>query len=381
MDCPSGVDCDTGEVAEECLPADLTVTMAAVKQGLLSFPANDLVGDLQLVGIGLKPDDKRSPAWQALKRCVLTADIVREMLPVRARDAHKGTFGTSMVIAGSINYTGAALLAGLAAYRVGTGLVTMGVPSLLHSALAGEFLEGTWLLLPHEMGVIAAAAAEIVRENLGNSSAILVGPGFGMEDATKHFIHNLFSTQQKTKKARIGFISSADEEPMPGQSDLPPAVIDADGLKLLSQIEGWHALIGQPAILTPHPGEMSVMTGMEVMELQSDRIGVAEKYAREWGHVVVLKGANTVIAEPGGYTALVPVADPSLARAGSGDVLAGAITGLRAQGLGAFEAAVCGCWIHAQSGLFAARLLGTSSSVIAGDLINAIPDVLHSLNR
>jgi hydroxyethylthiazole kinase-like uncharacterized protein yjeF len=355
--------------------------MAAVKQGLLRFPANDLVGDLQLVGIGLKHDDKRSPAWKSLKRCVLSADIVREMLPVRARDAHKGTFGTSMVIAGSVNYTGAALLAGLAAYRVGTGLVTMGVPSPLHNALAGEFPEGTWLLLPHEMGVIDAAAAEIVRENLGNSSAILVGPGFGMEDTTKNFIQNLFSTQHKTKKAKIGFISSADEETAPDQSVLPPAVIDADGLKLLSQIDGWHALIDQPAILTPHPGEMSVMTGMDVMEIQSDRIGAAEKYAQEWGHVVVLKGAHTVIAEPGGYTALVPVADPSLARAGSGDVLAGAITGLRAQGLAAFEAAVCGCWIHAQSGLFAARILGTGSSVIAGDLINAIPDVLHSLNR
>jgi NAD(P)H-hydrate epimerase len=381
VDCPSGVDCDSGAAADECLPADLTVTMAAVKQGLLRFPANDLVGDLQLVGIGLKHDDKRSPAWQSLKRCVLTGEIVRDMLPVRARDSHKGTFGTAMIISGSVNYTGAALLAGQAAYRVGTGLVTMGVPSLLHSALAGEFPEGTWLLLPHELGVIDAAAAEIVRENLGNASAILVGPGFGMEDTTKNFIRKLFSSQQLTKKARIGFVSTADAEPTPDLSELPPAVIDADGLKLLSQIDGWHELIDQRAVLTPHPGEMSVMTGLDVKEIQSDRIGIAEKYAQAWGHVVVLKGAHTVIADPEGDTAVLPVADPSLARAGSGDVLAGAITGLRAQGLGAFEAAVCGCWIHAHSGLFAAQMLGTSSSVIAGDLINAIPDVFHSLNR
>lgn len=381
MDCPSGVDCDSGAAADECLPADLTVTMAAVKKGLFSFPANDQVGDLQLVGIGLKRNDKRSPTWQSLKRSVLSGEIIREMLPVRARDAHKGTFGTALVISGSINYTGAALLAGKAAYRVGTGLVTMGVPSLLHSALAGEFPEGTWLLLPHEMGVIDDTAAEIVRENLGNSSAILLGPGFGMEDTTKNFIRKLFSNQQMTKKARIGFVLSADAEPTADPSALPPAVVDADGLKLLSQIEGWHELIDQPAILTPHPGEMSVMTGIDVKEIQSDRIGVAEKYAQEWGHVVVLKGAHTVIADPGGNTALLPVADPSLARAGSGDVLAGAITGLRAQGLGAFEAAACGCWIHAHSGLFAAQMLGTSSSVIAGDLINAIPDVFHSLDR
>jgi len=123
------------------------------------------------------------------------------------------------------------------------------------------------------------------------------------------------------------------------------------------------------------------MTGLEVNDLQDERLEIAEAYAERWGHILVLKGANTIVAQPGGKTALIPVADPALARAGSGDVLAGAITGLRAQGLDAFDAAICGTWLHARSGLFAAQMLGTGSSVLAGDLIDAIPDVLHSLNR
>jgi NAD(P)H-hydrate epimerase len=381
VDCPSGVDCDSGESAEECLAADMTVTMAAVKQGLLRFPANELVGELRVVGIGLKGKDKRSPTWQGIKRSVVSAEMVRGLLPDRAPDAHKGTFGTALIVAGSINYPGAALLAGKAAYRVGVGLVTMGVPVPLHTALAGQFPEGTWLLLPHEMGVIAEGAAEIVRGNLGNSSAILLGPGFGMEDTTKNFLKTLFTDSQVSRKTRIGFVSSGEFENDVLNTELPPAVIDADALKLLSKTKDWPGTIGKQAVLTPHPGEMAVMTGIDVEKIQEDRLAVAESFAKKWGHVVVLKGANTVVAEPGGKIAVIPVADPALARAGSGDVLAGVITGLRAQGVEPFEAAICGAWIHAQSGLFAAQLLGTSSSVIAGDLIEAIPEILHSIDR
>ena len=381
VDCSSGVDCDSGEAAEESIAADMTLTMAAVKQGMLRFPANNLVGELRLVSIGLKTKDKRSPTWQTIKRFVVTEELIADLLPVRERNAHKGTFGTAMIVAGSINYTGAALLAGQAAYRVGVGLVNMAVPAPLHAALAGQFPEGTWLLLPHEMGVIAESAVEIVRENFGNASAILVGPGFGLEDTTKNFIKGLFSASQKVKKARIGFVSDAEAESGQETAELPPAVIDADGLKLVSKIEDWHELNSKPVVLTPHPGEMAEMTGLDVNEIQDERLEIAETYAERWGHIVVLKGANTVVAEPGGKTAVIPVADPALARAGSGDVLAGVIAGLRAQGLDAFEAAICGTWLHAQSGLFAAQLLGTGSSVLAGDLIDAIPDVLHSLNR
>ena len=379
VDCPSGVDCDNGEAAKESMSADMTVTMAAVKIGLLRFPANNLIGELSIVGIGLDDHDKRSETWQSIKKQVATATQVRNYLPVRERDAHKGTFGTALIIAGSVNFTGAALLAGKAAYRVGVGLVTLGVPSPLHPALAGQFPEGTWLLLPHEMGVIAEGAAEIVLQNLGNASALLIGPGFGLEDTTKKFVNNLLSTSPGLKKSSIGFISPSLKGLDADNKKLPPLVIDADGLKLLAQITDWTSIVDKPAVLTPHPGEMAILTGLEVGEIQKDRIAVAETYAETWGHVVVLKGANTVIAEPGGRTAVVPVANPALARAGTGDVLAGIITGLRAQGLGAFESAVSGSWIHAQSGLLSARRMGTSTAVLAGDLVDSLPEVFSSL--
>lgn len=379
VDCPSGVDCDTGEASPDSLAADLTVTMAAIKRGLLEFPANDLIGDLCLVGIGLEEDDQRSQTWQGIKRFVADPDWVREKLPIRKRDAHKGTFGTALIVAGSVNYTGAVLLAGKAAYRAGVGLVTLGVPSPLHAALAGQIPEATWLLLPHEIGVIANGAAEIVLDNLEKSTAMLLGPGFGLEDTTKEFLVDLLAALPHGGKTSIGFVSAVSKISANEKRKLPPLIIDADGLKLLSRIPDWQEKIPRPSILTPHPGEMSVLTGLDVSEIQKARIDTAEKFANEWGHVVVLKGANTVIADPQGITSIIPVANPALASAGSGDVLAGIITGLRAQGFNAFEAAVSGSWIHAQSGIKAAEFLGTNTSVLAGDLLDAMIWVIQEL--
>ncbi|MBC8507939.1 MAG: NAD(P)H-hydrate dehydratase [Anaerolineales bacterium] len=377
VDCPSGVDSDTGEAASECIPAELTVTMAAIKRGLLKFPAYNLVGSLRLVGIGLPKGIK---AYNAVKREVATGDWVKNVLPSRPLDAHKGTFGTALIVAGSVNYTGAASLAGEAAYRIGTGLVTLGVPGSLHSALAGQLPEVTWVLLPHEMGVIQASAAKIVKENLDRVTAMLIGPGFGQEDTTGEFMVQLFGEQVPNKKSQIGFVKPTEEANDSEASQLPPLVIDADGLKLLARIPDWAAQLPPSSVLTPHPGEMSVLTGLDTSEIQDDRVGAAERYAAEWGHVVVLKGAFTVIAAPDGRTMIVPVASPALARAGSGDVLAGLIVGLRAQGLEAFEAAVAGAWIHAQTGLLAADILGSTASVIAGDLIGVLPDVIGQLH-
>jgi NAD(P)H-hydrate epimerase len=278
---------------------------------------------------------------------------VREILPPRPLDAHKGTFGTVLVVAGSVNFTGAALLAGKAAYRSGTGWVTMAVPEPLHAALAGHFPEAPWLLLPHEHGFISASSAEVVLSNLGKPTAILLGPGFGLEPTTCQFLANLLTPT------------------------LPPLVIDADGLKLLAKLEDWPSRLPAQAVLTPHPGEMAVLTGLSLERIQGDRIGVAEQFAHLWEHVVVLKGAFTVIASPVGKTAVIPVATPALARAGTGDVLAGLIVGLRAQGVEAFEAAAAGAWIHAQAGLRAAEKLGSTACVLAGDVLEAVPEVMR----
>lgn len=375
VDCPSGVDSDSGEAADQTIPAELTVTMAAVKTGLLQYPAANYVGDLRVVGIGLTDQE----TWQGISREVADWAGVKAAMPKRPPDAHKGTFGTALVVAGSINYTGATLLAGKAAYRSGAGLVTLAVPAPLHGTLAGHFPEATWLLLPHEIGVINAEAVKVIRKNLARPTAMLLGPGFGLEDATRDFLAKLLNIGIPQHRGEIGFISTPKDDLDEADDQLPALVIDADGLKLLAKLENWAEHLPKTAVLTPHPGEMATLTGLKVSEIQENRLGIAERFAKSWGHVVVLKGAYTVVAAPDGRTTVIPVATPALATAGTGDVLAGLIVGLRAQGVEAYPAAVNGCWIHAQAGVLAQHQLGSAAAVIAGDVLEAIPQVMSKL--
>jgi NAD(P)H-hydrate epimerase len=156
-------------------------------------------------------------------------------------------------------------------------------------------------------------------------------------------------------------------------------VVDADGLRLLKNIDGWEKLLPLRSILTPHPGEMADLTGKSIEEIQMDRINTAKVYSKTWGQIVVLKGAFTVIAEPDGRATVIPVATSSLAKAGTGDVLAGIIVGLLAQGVDSYKAAVAGSWIHAQAGLYAMNRIGNPASVMAGDVVDSIDDVLIGL--
>jgi NAD(P)H-hydrate epimerase len=383
VDCPSGVDCESGEAAPETIPADLTVTMAAVKTGLLKFPAYRFVGGIRVAGIGLNEMEKPPDTWQSIRRFVADADLVKSILPKRPMDAHKGTFGTALVAGGSVNYTGAILMAGEAAYRIGAGLVTLAIPGGLHTALAGQLVEATWLLLPDEMGVIARDGARVILDHLGRATALLVGPGLGMEDITGEFLERLLKAKTNQGARHMGFSQTGSQQAtadIPKQNPLPGLVIDADGLKQLAQLHDWPSLLPKLTVLTPHPGEMSVLTGLDIQEIQKDRIGTAERFASQWGHVVVLKGAFTVIADPSGEITIIPVATSALARAGTGDVLAGLITGLRAQGVDAYHAAIAGAWIHAQAGLYAAYSLGNTASVLAGDVLASVPDVLADLS-
>jgi hydroxyethylthiazole kinase-like uncharacterized protein yjeF len=353
VNCPSGVDCASGEAAVECIPADLTVCMAAVKTGLLRFPAFQFVGELETVDIGL-PHDLQ--AWSGIRDQVADPEMVAGWLPTRPLNAHKGSFGTAMLAAGSRAYTGAVLLAGRAAYRMGIGLLRIAIPASIHSTLAGHLPEATWLLLPELDGNISAEAAPILKNNLEKVNALLLGPGWGTGESTLQFLQQLLKTEQ-----------------------LPPLVVDADGLRLLAKIPDWDKHLPRGSVLTPHPGEMSALTSLEVNVIQQDRLEIARKYALQWGQVVVLKGALTVIASPQGYVVVVPVATPALARAGTGDVLAGMLTSLLAQGMDSFQTAVCASWVHARAGLLVAQWLGSAVSVLASDVIESIPQVLASL--
>lgn len=378
VDCPSGINCDSGETADESIFADITVCMQAVKIGMLSFPAYQYLGQLEIVDLDL-PANLESES--KVKREVATAECVRKLLPSRPLQAHKGTFGTAMIIGGSINYTGAAYLSGMAAYRIGTGLVKMAVPGPIYSALAGNFPEATWLLLPHDMGVIQSESAALIQKNLDKVTALLLGPGWGLEDTTKEFLERLLmgKSSSQRKRSGIGFVMMDAEEDEEVVNQLPPMVIDADGLKLLSKIPQWEKKLPENTILTPHPGELAIMTDMDVKDIQANRMMVAMEYAKKWGHVVVLKGALTIVSAPDGRLTIIPVAHPALARAGSGDVLAGIITGLLAQGIKPFEAATAGVWIHAQAGIEASERIGHPASVIAGDLLGSVAAVLARL--
>jgi hydroxyethylthiazole kinase-like uncharacterized protein yjeF len=372
VDCPTGVDCDSGELDPAALHADLTVTFAYPKVGLLRFPGAEAVGELVVVDIAIAPDLAADVDVE-----MATSDLVRRWLPERLCSAHKGTFGRALLVAGSINYVGAAALSGAAATRVGTGLVTMALPMPIQPAVSAHLTEATYLLLPHDMGVVSTGAVKVLQEKMADYDALLLGCGLTQEEETIAFVHSFLGLKQAERKGHIGFVSAADEEEQ-ARPALPPLVVDADGLNALAKADQWWISLPPGTILTPHPGEMARLMGGEttIKDVQADREGVARRMAAEWGTVVVLKGAFTVVAAADGRLVVVPFANAGLATAGSGDVLAGTIVGLRAQGMGAFEAAAAGAYLHGLAGELARNDLG-DMGMVASDLLLRLPLALH----
>lgn len=375
VDCPSGLDCDSGAVADSAIAADVTVTLAAAKPGLLQFPGAGLVGDIVVADIGLKPDLRELTEVQMELAELKT---VRGWLPQRPPDSHKGTFGTAIIAGGSVNYPGSAGLAAAGAYRVGAGLVCLAVPGAIHGLLVSLIPEATWLILPQEMGVIAEAAADVLRGKAAGVEVLLLGPGIGREETTRKFLARLLQPAESGGRARIGFIHS-QAEAAPRLVTLPQLIVDADGLRLLAELEGWPALLPAGTILTPHPGEMAALTGLDTATIQANREGVARDWALQWGHIVVLKGAHTVVAAPDGRAWVLPYATAALAKAGTGDVLAGAIAGLCAQGVPPAEASVLAGTLHGRAGVLAAGEAGSTAGVLAGDVARHLPAAIAEL--
>jgi NAD(P)H-hydrate epimerase len=289
--------------------------------------------------------------------------MVRGWLPVRRIDAHKGAFGRAMIASGSLNYTGAAALSAEAAARAGAGLVTLAIPLPLHATLAGALPEITWLPLPGPEGTHTAAGAPRLLEGLAGYDALLIGPGLTTSDGARAFIEALFPATPGT---------GLTHETWRGRT-----VVDADALNILAAWPGWPARLPPLSVLTPHPGEMARLTGVPPAEINADRIAQARRWAAAWGHVVLLKGPHTVVAAPDGRTGILPFATPTLATAGSGDVLAGAISALIAQGLPAFEAALTGAYLHGQAGLLLAREGWLAAT--ARDIVARLPEALRQL--
>lgn len=375
VDCPSGLDCDSGEIGAESIRADLTVTLAAAKTGQFRFPGAASIGELIIGDIGLDPELEE---LTSVKVGLAEPTFVRSCLPNRPMNAHKGTFGQAVIVAGSTNYPGAAVLAGQGAYRIGAGLVTLAIPASIQPIAGPQIPEATWLLLPHDMGVIAEGAEKILLPEFKNAQAVLIGPGFGLEKTTVTFLNRLLETSSMKEHSQIGFTSNVDENPQ-SEISFPPCVVDADGLRLLKQITNWDKRLPPNSILTPHPGEMGFLTDEETNTIQRYRVESARHWSASWGHVVVLKGAFTVVAAPDGRISILPFANPALARAGTGDVLAGMIAGLLAQGVEPYDAAVVGAYLHGSAGEIAESKLGYSGSVMAGEVARLIPDAISQI--
>lgn len=278
-----------------------------------------------------------------MKKFNLTKEWVMSRLPKRPKDANKGTFGKVLGLAGSQNYPGAAYLACAAAYRVGAGLVTLATNPVVQNIVSKKLPEVTFLLQNE------------VFERISEYDVLLLGPGLGQQEQTIKLIRQLLKEK------------------------LPKTVVDGDGLNILSRISGWwENLKAQQFVLTPHPGEMARLTGVGINEIQRARANIAQKFAKKWEQVVVLKGANTVIASPAGEIKVSPFANPALATAGTGDVLAGAVAGLIAQGLNGFDAAGCGVYIHGLAGEMLKEKLG-ESGVLASELLPILPKIIQRI--
>lgn len=375
VDLPTGVDPDSGAARGAAIRADLTVATGLLKRGLLMHPGRALAGRLALAEIGIPSID-----LEAIMSETLTADYARRLLPARPADAHKGSFGKVMVVAGSLHYPGAAYLACAGAARVGAGLVTLaGGRALL--GVAGRLPEVTLLPVPEgDWGAVGPAAVEELGKALEGYAALVLGPGVGKGDATKEFVQRLFGLDTPRARSRVGFLIGAigGEAPAaPQLPQLPRAVLDADGLNLLAELEDWAERLPKGQfVLTPHPGEMRRLLKAE--ELPGDPVTAAADAARAWGQVVVLKGATTVVASPEGATLVHDGANPALATAGTGDVLAGAIGGLLAQGLSPFDAAALGVYLHAAAGARVRDELGDAGT-LAGDLLPELPRAIRAL--
>ncbi len=356
LDLPTGLDADSGALDPVCPSADITVALGHPKVGLYQFPGATKVGRVEVVDIGIP-----SHLAQNIDLELLTPQWVGANLPKRPLNAHKGVFGHALVIAGSRQYVGAAYLASQGAARVGPGLVTLACPESVYPILASKLTEVIHLPLPDDgAGRGHSDAADLIKDNLPHYTAIAVGCGLGQSEGVGTFLRKLLL-----------------QEPPPSI----PVVVDADGLNMLAKVEGWWQELRGPSVLTPHPGEMSTITGEPTENVQADRIGAVKQWTSRWKQVVVLKGAHTVVGAPYGERVVCrvsPFANPALASGGTGDVLTGIITGLMAQGLSPELAACCGVYIHGAAGERVYKEMGDAGT-LAGDLLPVLPLVIKEL--
>ncbi len=350
VDIPSGVNGNTGAVAERAVTADYTITLGRPKVGMLLYPAREKVGKLFLADIGIPPVVM---AKDSSRYYLADAGMARELLPIRSGDAHKGDCGRVTILAGSTGYTGAAGLAARAAVKSGAGLVTLFTHGSAASVLAAKLDEEMVRPLAEvEGGGLKPEGVETLVDF--ETDVLAMGPGLGRGSATQEFVRKLIG------RAKV------------------PMVIDADALNALAGHQDVLLENGVPKVLTPHAGEFSRLTGLDIEEVNSNRLALAEKYAKRWQAVLVLRGAPTIVALPGGAVYLADSGSSSMATGGSGDVLTGIIAGLVAQGLDAESGAILGCYLHGVAGTMATEgVPGLAAGEIIGNLPQARARILE----
>jgi hydroxyethylthiazole kinase-like uncharacterized protein yjeF len=353
VDIPSGLSADTGEPLGAAVKAAVTVTYGFPKIGQIVPPGRDLVGRLWQVDISIPPSFVQDIATELAE-----ATDMRALLPPRPFGSHKGTFGHLVVVAGGEGKTGAATLSAEGALRTGAGLVTSAVPASLNDILEVKLTEAMTLPLPEAKGARALGEGALapLQDFLADKTAAALGPGLGTHPETRELVRVLVR-------------------------DCPlPMVVDADGLNCLAgHLEVLKTAAGQ-RILTPHPGEMARLLGTTPKEVQSRRLDTAREVATAHGVWVVLKGAQTVVADPEGNVSLNPTGNPVLASGGTGDVLTGIIGGFLAQRVSPWDAARLGVYLHGLAADYLAEVVGPRGHV-AGDLVACLPELLAEFTQ
>ncbi|MCL5289772.1 MAG: NAD(P)H-hydrate dehydratase [Bacillota bacterium] len=350
VDIPSGLEADTGRANGPCIRAHHTVTFGLPKIGLVVEPGAGYAGKLHVVDISLP---KTLTESKDIARQLLTREMIAPWFKSRQSEAHKGTYGRVLVVAGSRGMTGAARMAAKAALRAGAGLVTLALPESSQPVAAAAIDEAMTRGLPETpAGTLALAALEPILAACGSADVLVTGPGIGSHPETVELIRTLLP------KLTI------------------PVVLDADAINAVAGAADLLAKLQVPAILTPHPGEMGRLLDLPVAEVQENRLDFARAAAKKWNLVAVLKGARTVIGAPDGSLYINPTGNPGMATAGSGDILAGLIAGLLAQGFSPEQAAAAGVYLHGSAGDLAADRLGQPST-IAGDILEFLPKAMQ----
>ncbi len=348
IDIPSGINSDTGQIMGSAVRADHTVTFGYLKPGLLTHPGATMAGQLGIVDIGLPELPESSPDIN-----LMTVEIVKDILPLRPTDSHKGSFGHVLTIAGSPGMAGAAMLSSKSALRVGAGMVFLATPRTVMNSLPPE--EIIYRPMPEtKEGGFSRDAIKALKDQLATAQSVVLGPGMGLTDDTQEIVADLLQDMDC------------------------PCIIDADGLNALAKRPELLKDNTGDFVLTPHPKELARLLDCEVSEIQSDRIGHALKAAEKFNAVVVLKGAMTVIANPDGEVFINPTGNPGMSTAGAGDVLSGIIGGLLAQGVEVFQAAAAGAYIHGRAGDILSEEIA-ECGIVAGDIQRTIPFAIESI--